>query len=50
MHVLPIGGLFITAFFKALGTARYLRFLIQRRHFDVACAVIPSEENDEERK
>jgi hypothetical protein len=24
MHVLPVGGLFVTAVFKALDTARYL--------------------------
>ena len=53
MHVLPVGGLFVTACFKALGTARYLhkpvcmRFWSVRPHIDVACAVLPSEENDE---
>jgi hypothetical protein len=53
MHVLPVGGLFVTAFFKALGTARYLHkpvcmpFLTLRPHIDVTCVVFSSEENDE---
>ena len=53
MHVLPVGGLFVTACFKALDTARYLhkpvcmRFLILRPHIDVRFVVFPSEENDE---
>jgi hypothetical protein len=53
MHVLPVGGLFVTALFKALDTARYLHkpvripFLDQRIHIDVSFVVLPSEENDE---
>ncbi len=54
MHVLPVGGLFVRAVFKALGTARYLHkpvcipFLTLCPRIDVFRVVLPSEENDEE--
>ena len=53
MHVLPVGGLFVAAVFKALDTARYLHkpvctpLLTLRMHSDVSCVVLPSEENVE---
>jgi hypothetical protein len=53
VHVFLVGGLFVTALFKALDTARYLHkpvripFLDPTLHIDVSCEVLPSEENDE---
>ncbi|KAI9432136.1 hypothetical protein H4582DRAFT_1131030 [Lactarius indigo] len=53
MHVLLVGGLLVTAPFKALDTARYLHkpirmpVLTLRSHIDASCVVLPSEENDD---